>query len=137
MISQNVSMLLPSPDRERRDGYLAKYPRSREAKIIGIGREVICKRRDGSLSHADLSVSEMRLARRRIFTGILRDVTERKRAEQELRESRARIKGIVASAMDAIITIGAEQRVVLFNAAAERMFDCPAAEALGSVLDRF
>src|SRR5262245_59973171 len=54
-----------------------------------------------------------------------------------LRLSEAKLAGILASAMDAIITVDENQRVVLFNAAAERMFRCPAAEALGESLDRF
>lgn len=65
------------------------------------------------------------------------DITTRKQAELAVEESRARLAGIVGSAMDAIITIDAEQRVVLFNAAAEKMFGCPAAEAFGSPIDRF
>ncbi|MBV8140370.1 MAG: PAS domain S-box protein, partial [Deltaproteobacteria bacterium] len=65
------------------------------------------------------------------------DITERKRAEQGLRESQARFANIIDSAMDAIISIDAAQRVVLFNTAAERMFGCAAAEALGRPLDRF
>jgi PAS domain S-box-containing protein len=65
------------------------------------------------------------------------DITQRKRAEQGLRESQARFEGIIESATDAIISIDEAQRVVLFNAAAERMFGCAAAEALGQPLDRF
>src|SRR5271157_4327402 len=65
------------------------------------------------------------------------DITERKQAEQELGEGRQRLAGIVGSAMDAIISVDAAQRVVLFNAAAEKMFRCPAAEAIGQTLDRF
>jgi PAS domain S-box-containing protein len=65
------------------------------------------------------------------------DITEQKKAEQDLRESQARFEGIIDSAMDAIISIDETQRVVLFNAAAERMFGCCAAEALGQPLDRF
>ena len=65
------------------------------------------------------------------------DITERKNAEQGLRESQARFAGIVDSAMDAIISIDETQRVVLFNTAAERMFGCAAAEAFGQPLDRF
>jgi PAS domain S-box-containing protein len=65
------------------------------------------------------------------------DITERKSAEQGLRESQARFAGIIDSAMDAIISIDEAQRVVLFNTAAERMFGCAAAEVLGHPLDRF
>ena len=65
------------------------------------------------------------------------DITERKRAEEGLRESQARFERVIESAMDAIVSIDETQRVVLFNAAAERMFVCPAAEALGQPLDRF
>ena len=62
---------------------------------------------------------------------------DQKQAEQALRESKERLAGIVSSAMDAIITVDDDQRVVLFNEAAERMFGCPAAEALGQPLNRF
>jgi PAS domain S-box-containing protein len=65
------------------------------------------------------------------------DITERKRAEQGLRESQARFERVIDSAMDAIISIDETQRVVLFNAAAERMFGCAAAAARGHPLDRF
>ena len=65
------------------------------------------------------------------------DITERKRAEQGLRESQARFESVIDSAMDAIISIDEAQQVVVFNAAAERMFGCAAAEALGQPLDRF
>jgi PAS domain S-box-containing protein len=65
------------------------------------------------------------------------DITDRKRVEQELSESRQRLAGIVSSAMDAIVSVDAAHRIVLFNAAAEKMFCCPAAEAVGQPLDRF
>ena len=65
------------------------------------------------------------------------DITDRERAERDLRESQARFEGVIESAMDAIISIDEGQRVVLFNAAAERMFGCAAAEALGQPVDRF
>ena len=67
----------------------------------------------------------------------VRDITQRKRAEEEVAESRQRLAGIIDSAMDAIVTIDDQQRIVLFNRAAETMFRCPAAEALGRPLERF
>ena len=70
-----------------------------------------------------------------IQTSII-DITERKKVEEALRESQQRLTGIISSAMDAIITIDEEQRIVLFNAAAEKMFLCTAAEVLGQSIDR-
>jgi len=71
-------------------------------------------------------------------TGALQaEIDERRRAEDALRESEKRLAGIIDSAMDAIITVDGEQRVVLFNAAAERMFGCSSQEAMGQAIDRF
>ena len=66
-----------------------------------------------------------------------RDITERKRAEESLTESRQRLAAIVTSTMDAVITVDEQQRITLFNPAAETMFRCRADEALGQCLDRF
>jgi PAS domain S-box-containing protein len=67
---------------------------------------------------------------------LLAEIEERKRAEEALRASQARLAAIIDSAMDAIITVDDQQRIVLFNAAAERMFGCPAAAVLGHRLGR-
>jgi two-component system sensor kinase FixL len=71
------------------------------------------------------------------FVAIKEDITERKRVEEALAESRHRLAGIVGSAMDAIISVDAKQRIVLFNSAAEVMFRCPANEAMGCLIGRF
>lgn len=86
IIGKNVSVLMPSPHRESHDGYLANYLHTGLAKIIGIGREVAGRRKDGSIFPMDLSVSEVKLATRRLFTGFIRDITERKRLEKEILE---------------------------------------------------
>jgi len=72
-----------------------------------------------------------------IVRGMAHDVTEQSQAENALRENQARLAGIVNSAMDAIISADSEQRIVLFNAAAERILGCPATEAIGQSIDRF
>jgi PAS domain S-box-containing protein len=86
VLGRNVSMLMPSPDAERHDSYLANYLRTGRAKIIGIGREVVGLRKDGTTFPLDLAVSEVKVGRGRSFTGILRDLTERKRLEKEILE---------------------------------------------------
>jgi PAS domain S-box-containing protein len=86
IIGRNVSMLMPSPHRELHDGYLDNYRRTGHARIIGIGREVSGRRKDGTIFPMDLSVSEVKLADRRMFTGFIRDITERKQLEKEILE---------------------------------------------------
>jgi PAS domain S-box-containing protein len=71
------------------------------------------------------------------WAGSLTDIEDLVRVEQELRESKERLAGIVSTAMDAIITVDEDHRVVLFNEAAEKMFGCPAAEAIDQTIDRF
>jgi PAS domain S-box-containing protein len=87
VLGRNVAMLMPEPYRGEHDGYIANYLRTGQAKVIGIGREVMGRRKDGSIFPMDLAVSEFRLGGERFFTGIVRDITERKRAERELRET--------------------------------------------------
>ena len=77
-------MLMPSPHRERHDEYIARYLRTGEARVIGIGREVEGLRRDGTTFPLELALSEVRGSGRRRFTGIIRDITVRKQAEQAL-----------------------------------------------------
>ncbi|MGE0129976.1 MAG: PAS domain S-box protein [Blastocatellales bacterium] len=71
------------------------------------------------------------------WAGSLTDIDDLARAEEALRESKERLAGIVSSAMDAIITVDEDKRIVLFNEAAERMFGCPAVEALEQSISRF
>ncbi|MBU6445443.1 MAG: PAS domain S-box protein [Alphaproteobacteria bacterium] len=86
VIGQNIRMLMPEPYREQHDGYLDRYVATGEARIIGIGREVVGLREDGSTFPMYLSVGEGWLDGERIFLGILHDLTERKMHERRLQE---------------------------------------------------
>ncbi len=85
VVGNNVAMLMPEPDRSAHDGYLHAYRKSGQAKVIGVGREVQGRRKDGTIFPVDLSVAEWRVQGTRYFTGIIRDITERKRAEEHIR----------------------------------------------------
>lgn len=91
MIGQNVKRLMPEPYQSEHDGYLAHYQQTGQAKIIGTGCEAIGLRKDGSTFPLDLAVSEMNWGDRRRFTGLLRDITERKVAEEKLGRHTAEI----------------------------------------------
>jgi signal transduction histidine kinase/ActR/RegA family two-component response regulator len=81
-------MLMPEPYRAQHDSYIDNYLRTGEKKIIGIGREVEGRRKDGTIFPIDLAVSETPFGSHRIFTGTVRDITERKRAEDLLRQAK-------------------------------------------------
>lgn len=91
VVGENVSMLMPSPDRERHDGYLANYRRTGNRRIIGVGRVTTARRRDGNTFPIELSVGEASLEGRRIFTGFIHDITQRQQAEVRLQDLQAEL----------------------------------------------
>jgi two-component system sensor kinase FixL len=86
VVGENVSMLMPSPDRERHDGYLRNYRDTGVRKIIGIGRVTTGRRRDGNTFPMELSVGETWVEGKRIFTGFIHDITQRQDAEFRFHE---------------------------------------------------
>jgi PAS domain S-box-containing protein len=92
VIGKNVKMLMPEPYRHEHDGYIANYLDTRKPKIIGIGREVVGLRADGSTFPMDLSVGEAKhQGGGSIFVGIIRDLTGRKRTEADLQQARSEL----------------------------------------------
>jgi PAS domain S-box-containing protein len=91
LIGQNVKVLMPEPYRAEHDGYIANYLATSVKKIIGIGREVSGRRKDGTTFPLHLSVSEFSAEGRRYFTGMIHDLSDRKHVEEALRESERRL----------------------------------------------
>lgn len=132
VIGRNVNMLMPEPYHSEHNGYLKNFITSGEKKIIGIGREVVGLRKDGSTFPMDLAVSEMQLAGKRMFTGIVRDITERNQTNKERLENEARLSGILDNVLDGIITIGERGTVESFNMSAEKIFGYTENEVIGN-----
>jgi PAS domain S-box-containing protein len=135
VLGRNVSMLMPSPYHEEHDGYVKRYLATGDARIIGKGREVTGRRRDGTVFPLHLSVGEMTIGGQRKFTGMLHDLTERVGLEGQLGSSEARWKAVIDSAVDGIMVIDAHGRVEAFNPAAERLFGYSTQEVLGRNVD--
>ena len=96
LLGQNVSMLMPQPHKHKHDGYINNYTTSGERKIIGIGREVPGRKKDGTIFPFWLAVSEFKLGEKRMFTGVVHDMTEQKKAETALREMNQQLEGMVS-----------------------------------------
>jgi PAS domain S-box-containing protein len=97
LTGRNVSMLMPEPHAGKHDGYLRHYLQTGERHIIGIGREVFGRRKDGSTFPMELSVGEAVVGGCPIFTGIVRDISDRKRAEAELSAARDQAERAILS----------------------------------------
>ena len=105
VLGNNINMLMPSPYKEQHDGYLSRYLETRHAKIIGIGREVNGRRKDGTIFRMRLAVSEVQLANRRIFTGIIHDLTKVKKAEEKIRRLNEELEGKVIQRTEELASV--------------------------------
>ncbi|MFM9883322.1 MAG: EAL domain-containing protein [Burkholderiales bacterium] len=162
-IGQNVSLLMPSPHRAEHDGYLARYLTGGVKHIIGIGREVIGRHKNGHTFPVYLSVGEADYAQGRVFIGIVHDLTEfkrtkdeaqqaealrhlntalkeevarRERTEQALSHEKERYQVTLASIGEGVISTDAHGRIVFLNPVAEQLTGWPSKEALGQNFSR-
>ncbi len=110
LIGQNISILMPEPFRREHDSYLHNYAKTGEKKIIGIGRELMAMHKDGNIFPIYLSVSEIWLGGKNLFTGIIRDLTKMKEQEEKLRrahkiEALGQLTGGIAHDFNNLLTI--------------------------------
>ena len=131
LIGHNVNMLMPPPERDQHDAYLARYLRTRERRVVGAGREVLGQRKDGSLTPLYLSVGEITAGDSPRFTGILHDISEQKRAEQALVESEQRYRSVVDNVKEVIFQTDSEGRWTFLNPAWTEITGFRVEESLG------
>lgn len=136
VLGQSVNMLMPEPYRGEHDGYIARYRKTREAHIIGIGREVRGRRKDGSVFPMYLSVGEGAVEKRKVFVGIVHDLTALHAEEERRRSSDQRLAQIVDSSDEIIVSMTLDGIVTTWNPAAERAFGYAAEEMIDRPIGR-
>ncbi|HEY8244626.1 MAG TPA: PAS domain-containing sensor histidine kinase [Casimicrobiaceae bacterium] len=138
VLGQHIEMLIPTRFREAHREHLRRFASTgATSRRMGDVRALAALRANGEEFPIDASISQHLENGRKVLTAILRDATERERAKTQLATSEGRLRGVLDSAMDAIITVDEHQKIVLFNDAAQAMFGCPRDEAIGAPLAWF
>lgn len=137
-LGQHISSLVPERHREVHTDHIRRFFETGDTnRQMGSLGAISGLRANGEEFPIEASISQVRIADEQLGTVILRDITERRAAEEAIVESRRRMEAIVDSAMDALITIDEQHLIIVFNPAAERMFGVVASDALGTPLERF
>jgi len=131
LAGRNVSMLMPEPYRQHHDNYIAGYLHTGRASIIGVGREVVGMRRDGTTFPMHLSVGQFEADGERYFTGVIIDITKQRSAEASLDHQRAMFQSMFASMPDPIVLSDMSRQVQLINPAFTRVFGFGPNEVMG------
>jgi PAS domain S-box-containing protein len=115
VVGQNVKVLMPAPYRAEHDGYMQNYMRTGQARIIGIGREVVAQRSDGTVFPASLAVGEIPGSNPPRFVGFIHDITSRKAAVDALRRERDRAQSYLDLAEVMLLALDSNGRIALIN----------------------
>lgn len=138
LLGQSIDMLIPPRHQQAHHGHVRHFGLTgTTSRRMGDKTVLHGVRKSGEEFPIEASISHLVEDDHAIYTVILRDITTRVRAEEALAESENRLRAVLESAMDAIITVDESQTIVFFNTAAERIFLCPRSDALGSRLERF
>lgn len=144
VLGENVSLLMPSPDRERHDRYMSRYMDTGERRIIGIGRVTTARRRDGATFPIELAIGEARAGDERLFTGFIRDLTERQQTQRRLQDLQVELGHVSrVSAMGTLAAALAHElnqplsAIATYMEAARDLLDHPDEETLAMIREAF
>ena len=131
-VGRSVGMLMPEPHGSQHDRYVANYLQAGLKKVIGRGRERVGQHKDGHTIPLHVSVVEVWLDERRLFTGFVRDISEHARAEDALRRSEEQLRSLIASLEEQVLSVDLEGRILVYHSGADIAHDTPItpAEAL-------
>lgn len=131
VLQQNIKMLMPEPYRSEHDGYIDDYATTGVKKVIGIGREVMGRRKDGRIFPMELAVNEVWVGGQRLFVGMVRDITERRNSEDRIKREAIRLSAVMNTVLDGVITIDSHAIIQSFNPAAQHIFGYQPEEVVG------
>ena len=138
VIGKNVTVLMGSPETSKHDGFLKRYRDGKGHNRIGESVEVVARRKDGKKVYLDLGINEVRTEGSHFLTGTFRDVTEMKKAADDLANAHLQLKSVFNSATQVgIIATDLEGKITIFNPGAERMLGYSSDEILGKESDVF
>lgn len=131
MTGCGITLLMPEPYSREHPKFLHHYLETGEKRVIGKTQEVVGRRKDGSKIPIELNVSEAFIEGKRLFVGVLRDVSVRKKAEAALRESEARLREIASTLGEGVYVLDRDGLIAFSNPAAQRMLGWAEEELLG------
>ncbi len=134
LIGHDVAGLISCGRAAEKGVFFPQHPRPGEVPMMSCGRHVDGLRKDGGTFPVELSVSEMQIENQRLFVGLVRDLSEQRRAEAAARRSELLKTAVVAANLDALVTIDTENRIVEFSPVAERIFGYSRREAVGQLM---
>jgi len=129
--------IIPQQHREAHRSGLARFLATGEERILNRRIEITAARRNGEEFPVELAVTQLKIDDTLHFVAYIADITEREKAQSLIREAKDRMQAIIDASTDAIISVDEDERIVVFNLAAEKLFRLPATEALGQTIGRF
>lgn len=135
LLGQPVELLLPDHLRAVHESHRARYMSDPYTRPMGIGRELSGRRKDGTLFPVEISLSPLETQEGLFVSAIIRDITERKRAEEALRRAEEKFRGLLESAPDPIVVSGRDGRIQLVNSQAEQVFGYGGDELIGQPVE--